>query len=79
MIRAGLVTYYTNVILQNKTMAVDPVVYANIPWAVAHLALENAYDRLDTIETKTMILRNMTCLNRGLLGFLIRKMNIFTY
>ena len=79
MVRAGLVTYYTNVILRNKVMATDPVVYANIPWHVAHLALENAYDRLDTIEMRIMILKNVTCLNRGLLGFLIKKMNIFTY
>lgn len=79
MIRAGLVSYYTNVILQNKVMAIDPVVYANIPWTVAHLALENAYDRLDTLETRVMILKNITCLNRGLCDFLMYKMNIFTY
>lgn len=79
MVRAGLVAYYTNVILRNKVMAVDPVVYANIPWTVAHLALENAYDKCDSVDTKINILKNMTCLNRGLLGFLIKKMNIFTY
>ena len=79
MVRAGLVRYYTNVILQNKVMDVDPVAYANIPWHVAHLALENAHDKYDSIDTKIKILKNMTCLNRGLLGFLIKKMNIFTY
>lgn len=79
MVRAGLVTYYSNIILQNKVSEIDPVAYANIPWSVAHLALERAYDRNDTLETKIMILKNMTCLNRGLLGFLISKMNIFTY
>lgn len=78
MVRAGLVTYYTKVILQNKVMDVDPVVYANIPWTVAHLALEEAYDN-DSLDTKIMILRNMTCLNRGLLDFLMDKLNIFTY
>lgn len=79
MVRAGLVSYYTKVIIQNKTATIDPVVYANIPWAVAHIALEQAYDRNDTLETRIMILKNMTCLNRGLLGFLISKMNSFTY
>ena len=79
MVRAGLVTYYTKIILQNKVMAVDPVVYANIPWTVAHLALENAYDKCDSLDTKINILKNMICLNRGLLGYLIKRMNIFTY
>ena len=79
MVRAGLVRYYTNVILQNKVTDVDPVVYANIPWYVAHLALENAYDKCDSIDTKIKILKNMSCLNRGLLEFLIKKINIFTY
>ena len=79
MVRAGLVSYYTKVIIQNKTSTIDPVVYANIPWAVAHMALEQAYDTNDTLETRIMILKNMTCLNRGLLGFLISKLNSFTY
>ena len=68
MVRAGLVRYYTNVILRNKVMDVDPVAYADIPWYVAHLALESAYDKCDSIDTKIKILKNMTCLNRGLLG-----------
>ena len=79
MVRAGLVRYYTKVILQNKLIDVDPVAYANIPWSVAHLALENAYDKCDSIDTKIKILKNVTCLNRGLLGYLIKRMNIFTY
>ena len=79
MVRAGLVAYFTKIIIQNKTSTIDPVAYANIPWSVAHMALEQAYDRNDTLETKVMILKNMTCLNRGLLGFLISKMNSFTY
>lgn len=79
MVRAGLVRYYTNVIYQNKKCNIDPVVYANIPWSVAHLALEHAYDENDSPETMIMILNNITCFNRGLLGFLIKKMNNFTY
>ena len=79
MVRAGLVTYYSNIIMQNKVSEIDPVAYANIPWSVAHMALEQTYDRNDTLETKIMILKNMTCLNRGLLDFLISKMNRFTY
>ena len=79
MVRAGLVAYYTSLISQNKVTEVDPVAYANVPWNVAHLALEEAYDENDTVETKVMILKNMTCLNKGLLGFLISKMNSFTY
>lgn len=79
MVRAGLVRYYTKIILRNKVMDVDPVAYANIPWHVAHLALENAHDKYDSIDTKVNILKNMSCLNRGLLGFLIKKMNVFTY
>lgn len=79
LVRAGLVQYYTKVIQQNKTADTDPVVYANIPWSVAHMALEQAYDENVTLETRTAILKNVTCLNRGLLGFLINKMNSFTY
>ena len=78
MIRAGLVRYFTNVIHRNKYCNIDPVVYANIPWNIAHLALEKAYDN-DSIETKIKILKNMSCLNRGLLSFLISKMNRFTF
>ena len=78
MVRAGLVRYYTNLINQNKTSHVDPCAYANIPWGIAHLALEEAYDN-DSLDTRIMILRNMTCLNRGLLDFLMDKLNIFTY
>lgn len=79
MVRAGLVQYYTKLIHQNRVVNVDPVAYANIPWTVAHMALENAYDENDSPDTKIKILKNITCLNRGLLGFLIRKMNAFTY
>lgn len=79
MVRAGLVSYYTKVIIQNKVSEIDPVAYANIPWAVAHMSLEQAYDKNDTPEIRAAILKNMTCLNRGLLGFLISKLNSFTY
>ena len=79
MVRAGLVRYYINVIIQNKKTKIDPVVYANIPWSVAHIALEHAYDENDSPETMIMILKNITCFNRGLLSFLISKMNVFTY
>ena len=79
LVRAGLVQYYTKVIQQNKTSDTDPVVYANIPWRVAHLALENAQDEKDSDETKTKILKNITCFNRGLLGYLIGNLNSFTY
>lgn len=79
MVRAGFVRYYTNVIHRNKYCNIDPVAYVNIPWNVAHLALENAYDENVSAETKIQILKNMTCLNRGLLEFLISKMNIFTF
>ena len=78
MIRAGLIQYFTNVINQNKKIDVEPVVYANIPWTVAHLALEEAYDN-DSLETKIKILQNISCHNPGLLAFLIKKMNMFTY
>ena len=79
MIRAGLIQYYTEIILQNKMSETDPVVYANISWSVAHLALENAYDENDSVEIKTKILKHVTCFNRGLLGYLIGKRNSFTY
>jgi hypothetical protein len=79
MVRAGLVRYFTNLILQNKTSSIDPVAYANIPWNIAHLSLESAYDENDSPETRMKILKNVTCLNRGLLGFLIGKLNSFTY
>ncbi len=79
MVRAALVQYYTKLIQQNKVDNVDPAMYANIPWIVAHMALENTYDENDSPDTKIEILKNITCLNRGLLDFLIRKMNAFTY
>ena len=78
MVRAGLIQYFTNIINQNKKIDIDPIVYANIPWNIAHLALEKAYDD-DSIETKIKILKNISCLNRGLLSFLISKMNRFTF
>ena len=78
LIRAGLVTYYSKVLNTNKKADVDPVAYANIPWAVAHLALENVYDENDSPETMITLLRNIACLNRGLLGYLIFKKNVFT-
>lgn len=77
-VRAGLVTYYSKVLNTNKKVSVDPVVYANIPWAVAHLALENVYDENVTSETMITLLRNIVCFNRGLLGYLILKKNVFT-
>ena len=79
MVKAALVQYYKKVILKNKVSQIDPVAYANIPWIVAHLALEEACDENDSLETKILILKNMTCLNRGLLGYLIKKSNSFTY
>ena len=78
IVRAGLVTYYSNVLNANKKGVVDPVAYANIPWAVAHLALEKAYNENDSPETMINLLRNITCFNRGLLMYLIRKKNVFT-
>ena len=78
-IRAALVQYFTDVIYQDKKIAVDPNVYAKIPWTVLHMALENACDENDSIDTKIRILRNITRLNRGLLGFLISKNNAFTF
>lgn len=78
MVRAGLVSYYSNVLLTNKVVNTDPVAYARVPWAVAHLALENVYNENDTPETMIMLLKNIVCFNRGLLGYLIFKKNIFT-
>ena len=77
-VRAGLVTYYSKVLDTNKKVAVDPVAYANIPWAVAHIALENVYDENVSSETLITLLRNIVCFNRGLLGYLIFKKNVFT-
>ena len=79
MIRAGLVQYYCNIIHRNKTHVTDPFVYANIPWAVANLALERAYDENDSSMTKLKILRHVTCFNRGLLAYLMSQLNSFTY
>lgn len=79
MIRAGLVQYYCKIIHQNKTHVIDPFVYASIPWAVAHLALERAYDENDSSMTKLKILRHVTCFNRGLLAYLMSQLNSFTY
>lgn len=78
-VRAGLVRYYTGLIVQNKTSETDPIAYANIPWSVAHLALENAHHEHDSLNIRTKILKNVTCFNRGLLGYLIGKKNIFTF
>ena len=77
-VRAGLVTYYSNVLNANKRVVVDPVAYANIPWAVAHLALENVYDENESPETMITLLKNIVCFNRGLLGYLMFKKNVFT-
>ena len=77
-VRAGLVTYYTNVLNTNKKVSVDPVGYANIPWTVAHLALENVYDENDSTEMMSELLKNVVCFNRGLLGYLMFKKNVFT-
>ena len=79
MVRAGLVSYYELLIRTNKTHVVDPIAYANIPWVVAHLALQKAYDENDTPDTKIDILKKITCFNRGLLHYLIQKKNRFTY
>lgn len=77
-VRAGLVTYYTNVLNMNKKVVVAPVVYANIPWTVAHLALENVYDENESPATMVTLLKNIVCFNRGLLGHLMFKKNVFT-
>ena len=78
LIRAGLVTYYSNVLNVNKKVVVDPIAYAHVPWAVAHLALERVYDENDAPETMTLLLKNIICFNRGLIGYLIFKKNSFT-
>ncbi len=77
-VRAGLVAYYSNVLNTNKRVVVDPVAYANIPWAVAHLALEIVYDENESPETMITLLKNIVCFNRGLLGYLMFKKNVFT-
>ena len=77
-VRAGLVTYYSNLLNTNKKEIVDPIAYANIPWTVAHLALENVYDENESPETMITLLKNIVCFNRGLLGYLIFKKNVFT-
>ena len=77
-VRAGLVTYYSNLLNINKKVVVDPIAYANIPWAVARLALENVYDENESPETMITLLKNIVCFNRGLLGYLIFKKNVFT-
>ena len=77
-VRAGLVTYYSKMLDTNKKVAVDPVAYANIPWAVAHLALENVYDENDSPTMVSELLKNIVCFNRGLLGYLMFKKNVFT-
>jgi hypothetical protein len=79
MVRAALVSYYTGLILKNKKEFVDPVAYANIPWVVAHLALERSYSENDSPETTVEILKNVVCFNRGLLQYLILKFNIYTF
>jgi hypothetical protein len=79
MVRAGLVEYYISLLNQNKYSYVDPVAYAGIHWAVAHMALEAVYNELDTIELRTLLLKNVVCFNKGLLTYLISRSNIFTY
>lgn len=79
MVRAGLVKYFTTLLNKNKHSIIDPVAYANIPWVVAHLALERVYNQNDSIDIRTMLLKNIVCFNRGLLNFLIRRSNVFTY
>lgn len=79
LIRAGLVTYYSNILNTNKVVNVDPIAYAHVPWTVAHLALENVYNENDAPETMTMLLKNIVCFNRGLLSYLIFRSNVFTY
>lgn len=78
LIRAALVTYYSNVLISNKIVTVDPIAYAHVPWTVAHLALESAYDENDAPETMLKLLENIVCFNRGLLGYLMFKKNVFT-
>lgn len=78
MVRAGLVEYFVAVLMKNKSSQVDPVVYANIPWAVAHLALECVYSETDSKELCTFLLKNIVCFNRGLLSYLINKCNVYT-
>jgi len=78
LIRAGLVTYYSNVLNANKVVDVDPICYAHVPWAVADLSLENVYDENDAPETMITLLKNIVCFNRGLLGYLMFKKNVFT-
>ena len=78
VVRAGLVTYYSNVLNANKKGVVDPVAYVHIPWVVAHLALTAIYDTNDSPEMMAELLKNLVCFNRGLLTYLIRKKNIFT-
>jgi len=79
LIRAGLVTYYSNILNINKVVNVDPIAYAHVPWTVAHLALENVYNENDAPETMTILLKNIVCFNRGLLSYLIFRSNVFTY
>ena len=79
MKRAGLLEYYKSLLKKNKYSYVDPVAYAGIQWAVAHLALESVYNELDTIEERTMLLKNVVCFNKGLLTYLICRSNVFTY
>ncbi len=79
MVRAGLVGYYTSILNKNKYSYVEPVAYANIPWSVAHLALESVYSELDPVEIRILLLKNIVCFNKGLLNYLIRKCNVFTY
>lgn len=78
LIRAGLVAYYSNVLNANKKVVIDPIAYAHVPWTVADLALERVYDENDTPEIMILLLKNIVCFNRGLLGYLIFKKNSFT-
>ena len=78
LIRAGLVAYYSNVLNANKKVVVDPIAYAHVPWTVADLALERVYDENDAPEIMILLLKNIVCFNRGLLGYLIFKKNSFT-
>ena len=79
MVRAGLVEYYISLLNRNKYSYVDPVAYADIHWAVAHMALEAVYNELDTVEIRMVLLKNVVCFNKGLLTYLIRRSNVFTY
>lgn len=78
VVRAGLVTYYSNLLMTNKYVSVDPVAYANIPHSVAHLALEQIYDENDSPEIMVRLLKNIVCFNRGLLSYLMYTKNKFT-